>query len=115
MGFTYSHGFFCDRTVSSSADSKCEAGARWKHAPSKQHDHLITDENHGVREYWDVYVVGVTNRAVYNRIHNHQPYGYIRSLIKHENKAVVGPPEPLGTVQHRSAMLSPRSLPTAAR
>jgi len=38
--FTYSHGFWCDRHVRSTASSKCEAGKRWKHAPSKQHDPL---------------------------------------------------------------------------
>lgn len=38
--FTYSHGFWCDKKVKSTASSKCEAGAKWKHAPSKQHDPL---------------------------------------------------------------------------
>jgi hypothetical protein len=38
--FTYTHGYWCDRKVRSTASSKCEAGAKWKHAPSKQHDPL---------------------------------------------------------------------------
>jgi hypothetical protein len=38
--FTYSKGYWCDRHVHSTATSKCEAGAKWKHAPSKQHDPL---------------------------------------------------------------------------
>jgi hypothetical protein len=38
--FTYTHGFWCDRKVRSTASSKCEAGAKWKHAPAKQHDPL---------------------------------------------------------------------------
>src|SRR4051812_9225807 len=38
--FTYSKGYWCDRHVRSTATSKCEAGAMWKHAPSKQHDPL---------------------------------------------------------------------------
>jgi hypothetical protein len=38
--FTYSRGFFCDKSVKSTASSRCEAGAKWKHAPSKQHDPL---------------------------------------------------------------------------
>ena len=39
--FTYTKGFFCDRHVKSAASSKCEAGAKWKHAPAKQHDPLF--------------------------------------------------------------------------
>jgi hypothetical protein len=38
--FTYSRGYWCDKSVKSTASSKCEAGAKWKHAPSKQHDPL---------------------------------------------------------------------------
>jgi hypothetical protein len=38
--FTYSHGYWCDRHVRSTASSKCEAGAGWKHAPAKHHDPL---------------------------------------------------------------------------
>ncbi len=38
--FTYTKGFFCDRHVNSHASSKCEAGKKWQHAPSKQHDPL---------------------------------------------------------------------------
>ena len=38
--FTYSHGYWCDKKVKSTASSKCEAGAKWKKAPSKQHDPL---------------------------------------------------------------------------
>lgn len=40
VGFTYSHGYWCDKSVKSTATSKCEAGATWKKAPSKQHDPL---------------------------------------------------------------------------
>jgi hypothetical protein len=39
--FTYTKGFFCDRHVRSAASSQCEAGKKWKHAPSKQHDPLF--------------------------------------------------------------------------
>ncbi|MGC4111720.1 MAG: hypothetical protein QM747_15150 [Nocardioides sp.] len=38
--FTYSHGYWCDKSVKSTASSRCEAGAQWKKAPSKQHDPL---------------------------------------------------------------------------
>jgi hypothetical protein len=40
IDFTYSKGFFCDTSVSSAATSGCEAGAKWKKAPAKQHDPL---------------------------------------------------------------------------
>src|SRR6476646_1462791 len=40
VNFTYTKGFFCDTSVSSSASSKCEAGANYKKAPSRQHDPL---------------------------------------------------------------------------
>lgn len=35
--------------------------------------------------------MGVTSRSVYNRIHRHESYAYIRHLIAEKNKAVVGP------------------------
>ncbi|GAB3656634.1 hypothetical protein GCM10027596_11090 [Nocardioides korecus] len=156
VGFTYSHGFYCDTSVASKATSRCEAGEKWKKAPSAdhdplfitvplgfkpskmvdcpagltcvdhpmtidlsrlekalkplypqytdaqltealgntptpEHDHFITTRNGGKREWWDVYVVGVTSRTVYNRIHRHESYAYIRHLIAEKNKAVVGP------------------------
>ncbi len=40
LDFTYSHGYFCDKTVTSAAATKCEVGAASVHAPSKQHDPL---------------------------------------------------------------------------
>ena len=38
--FTYAKGYWCDRHIRSTATSKCEAGAKWTHAPSKNHDPL---------------------------------------------------------------------------
>ncbi len=40
VSFTYSKGFYCDRTVSSGASSGCEAGANYKVAPAKNFDPL---------------------------------------------------------------------------
>ena len=40
LPFTYTKGFFCDTSVSSSASSGCEVGQVWSHAPSPQHDPL---------------------------------------------------------------------------
>ena len=55
------------------------------------HDHFLTDLNNGKPEWWDVYVVGVTDRATYDAIHAHRSYSYIQSLLKAKNKHVVGP------------------------
>lgn len=41
LSFTYSKGFFCDTSVSSTATSGCEAGTKWNTAPSKHHDPLF--------------------------------------------------------------------------
>ena len=38
--FEYTHGFYCDRSLASTATSGCEAGANWKVAPAAQHDPL---------------------------------------------------------------------------
>jgi hypothetical protein len=146
--FTYTKGYWCDRHVRSTATSKCEAGAKWKHAPSRQHDplfitvplgfnvrpmamecpsglvcvdhpgtidlrrlepaltpldpsltdaqltaalanyptpghqHFITDRNHGKPEWWDVRVVGVTNRAEYHAISMHKSTRYLLNQVK---------------------------------
>jgi len=65
--------------------------AALKNFPVPEHDHYINDLNNRRGEWWDVRVVGVTSRAVYNKIRAHQSTGYIQSLIKHKNKNVVGP------------------------
>jgi hypothetical protein len=146
--FTYTKGFFCDRKVSSTATSKCEAGATWQKAPSKQHDplyitvplgftvpamkmecpdglvcvdhpgtidltrlepalkplypsltdaqltaalknfavpghqHFITDLNNRKAEWWDVRIVGVTDKAEYNSITQHKSASYLLSQVK---------------------------------
>jgi hypothetical protein len=156
-GFTYTHGFYCDTSVKSSASSKCEAGADYKRPPNKNfdplyitvplgftepmnmmqcpsnlacvdhpgtidesrlepalkplyphltkaqltaalkntgvegHDHYITTTNGTHREWWDVKIVGVTSKAVYNQIRAHRSFHYIRHLIQTKNKNVVGP------------------------
>jgi hypothetical protein len=55
------------------------------------HDHFIADLNEGKAEWWDVYVVGVTDRATYDDIQVHQSYKYLRSLLRAKNPHVVGP------------------------
>jgi hypothetical protein len=59
--------------------------------PTPQHDHFITTANGGVREWWDVRVIGVTDKATYQAIHSHQSYAYIQQLIRAKNKHVLGP------------------------
>ncbi|HET7901701.1 MAG TPA: hypothetical protein VFL59_10980 [Candidatus Nanopelagicales bacterium] len=155
VGFTYTHGFWCDKSVTAQSTSGCEVGAKWNVAPSTQHDplyitvplgftvnhqmdcpdhltcvdhpatldltrlagalaplfkttpdallpalrnfrtpghdHFIADLNEGKAEWWDVYVVGVTDRATYDDIQVHQSYSYLKSLITAKNPHVVGP------------------------
>jgi hypothetical protein len=55
------------------------------------HDHFIADLNEGKAEWWDVYVVGVTDRETYDDIQVHQSYKYLHSLLKAKNPHVVGP------------------------
>jgi hypothetical protein len=40
VSFTYSKGYYCDKTVTSGATSGCEAGANFKVAPAKNFDPL---------------------------------------------------------------------------
>jgi hypothetical protein len=40
VNFTYTKGYFCDTSVTSSSSSKCEVGANYKHAPAKDFDPL---------------------------------------------------------------------------
>jgi hypothetical protein len=146
--FTYTRGFFCDRHVKSAASSKCEAGKKWKHAPSKRHDplfitvplgfdvkpmnmdcpsglvcvdhpgtidlsrlepalkplypdltaaqltaalknfatpghqHFITDRNHGRPEWWDVRIVGVTDKAEYHKLNRHRSASYLLKQVR---------------------------------
>ncbi|MDA8436806.1 MAG: hypothetical protein M0Z98_12570 [Actinomycetales bacterium] len=154
--FTYSKGFFCDTTVAAASTTGCEAGQKWKVAPSTQHDplyitvplgfsvphrhidcpdrltcvdhpstmdlsrlapalaplfnttpdklapalrdfatpghdHFLGDLNAHKGEWWDVYVVGITDKATYDRIHAHRDLAYITSLLKAKDPHVVGP------------------------
>jgi hypothetical protein len=148
VDFTYTHGFYCDTRVASTASSKCEAGATYKRPPAKDfdplyitvplgfsvspmrmdcpsglvcvdhpgtidlqrlepalkplyptltddqltqalanfetpgHQHFITTKAGGKPEWWDVKVVGVTNRAEYNKITRHRSVSYLRHEIR---------------------------------
>jgi hypothetical protein len=55
------------------------------------HDHFVTTLNGGKAEWWDVYVVGVTSRAVYDDIHEHGSATYLQKLIAAKNPNVTAP------------------------
>ena len=46
------------------------------------HNHFITTRNGGKAEWWDVRVVGVTDRGVYNDILGHKSTRYLRQQVK---------------------------------
>ncbi len=46
------------------------------------HDHFITTTNGGHAEWWDVRVVGVTNKAEYNSIIQHRSTAYLLKQVK---------------------------------
>ena len=55
------------------------------------HDHFTTTLNQFQPEWWDVIVIGVTNKATYDEIAAHGSYAYIASLIKAKNPNVTAP------------------------
>jgi hypothetical protein len=59
-----------------------------QNAPVPGHDHFITTKNGDKPEWWDVKVVGVTKKKVYDRIVNHRSYSYIHTLQSNGNKHV---------------------------
>jgi hypothetical protein len=56
--------------------------AALKNFATPGHDHFITTTNGGVPEWWDVRVVGVTNKAEYNRIISHRSTAYLLQQVK---------------------------------
>ena len=143
VSFTYSKGYYCDKSVTSGASSGCEAGAEFKVPPAKSfdplyitvplgftvptmsmecpsglvcvdhpgtidlsalepalkglyptltaaqltsalknyatpgHEHIITTQNGGQAEWWDVKVVGVTSLSVWNAINAHKSFAFL--------------------------------------
>ncbi len=59
--------------------------------PLPGHDHFVTTDNAGVPEYWDVFVVLVTNRQTYDDIEAHHSAQYIEMLLKQKNPYVMPP------------------------
>ena len=60
-------------------------------AATPGHDHFTSTRNGGVPEWWDVYVVGVTDRATYYAIRQHGSFAYVEQLIKSGDKHVTKP------------------------
>lgn len=65
--------------------------AALRNYPVPEHDHFITDTNHGQGEWWDVKVIGVEKRSTFEQIRSHKSFAYIHSLIAHHNKYVTSP------------------------
>ncbi len=55
------------------------------------HNHYVADLNNTKPEWWDVYVVGVTDPATWYKIQNHNSYDYIAGLVKAGNPNVTAP------------------------
>ena len=147
VSFTYSKGYYCDKSVTSGASSGCEAGAEFKVPPAKSfdplyitvplgftvptasmecpsalvcvdhpgtidlsalepalkglyptltaaqltsalknyatpgHEHIITTQNGGQAEWWDVKVVGITKLSVWNAINAHQSFSFLNQEV----------------------------------
>ena len=45
------------------------------------HEHFITTENGHQPEWWDVKVVGVTSRAVWDAINAHRSFAYLNAQV----------------------------------
>jgi hypothetical protein len=56
--------------------------AALKNFATPGHQHYITDRNHGKPEWWDVRVVGVTDKTVYHKINQHKSASYLLKQVK---------------------------------
>lgn len=64
--------------------------AALKNFATPGHQHYITDLNNGLPEWWDVRVVGVTNKAEYNAIVAHHSATYLlQQVAAHKTTAVI--------------------------
>ena len=55
------------------------------------HNHYVADLNNTKPEWWDVYVIGVTDPTTWYKIQNHNSYDYIAGLVKAGNPNVTAP------------------------
>jgi hypothetical protein len=55
------------------------------------HQHFITDKNGGKPEWWDVKVVGVTKKAEYNKINQHESASYLKQQVKKQKTTGIIP------------------------
>jgi hypothetical protein len=56
--------------------------AALKNFATPGHNHFITTKAGGAREWWDVRIVGVTDRSVYRDINKHKSAGYLLKQVK---------------------------------
>jgi hypothetical protein len=57
--------------------------AALKNFATPGHEHFITTENGGQAEWWDVKVVGITSRTVWNSINAHRSFAFLNSEVAH--------------------------------
>ncbi len=55
------------------------------------HEHFITTENGRQPEWWDVKVVGVTSRAVWNQINAHRSFAYLDAQVRAKKTTAIIP------------------------
>ena len=65
--------------------------AALKNYATPGHQHFITDKNGGKPEWWDVRVVGVTDKAVYKKLDEHKSAAYLLKQVKKGNTTAVIP------------------------
>ena len=61
--------------------TKAQLTAALKNSATPGHTHFITTANSGNVEWWDVKVVGVTSRTVWNAINAHKSYEYLHAQV----------------------------------
>jgi hypothetical protein len=55
------------------------------------HEHFITTENGQQAEWWDVKVVGVTSKSVWNAINAHRSFAFLNSEVTHKDTTAIIP------------------------
>jgi hypothetical protein len=65
-----------------SGDSNKALTAALRNYATPGHEHFITTTNGGKGEWWNVEVVGVPTKSVYDKINKHESYGFVQKEIK---------------------------------
>ncbi len=62
--------------------TKAQLTAALKNSATPGHEHFITTANSRQAEWWDVKVVGVTSKSVWNSINAHKSFQYLNAQVK---------------------------------